>query len=42
MAGWNASTYAAAPPLAINNCTFTGNEAVGADGTNNSAALFGG
>ncbi len=32
----------AAPSLAINNCTFTGNEAAGANGANNSAALFGG
>ncbi len=32
----------AAPSLAISNCTFTGNEAVGASGANNSAALFGG
>ena len=32
----------AAPSLAISNCTFTGNEAVGANGANNSAALFGG
>jgi len=32
----------AAPSLAINTCTFTGNEAVGANGANNSAALFGG
>ncbi len=32
----------AAPSLAISDCTFTGNEAVGANGTNNSAALFGG
>ncbi|MGO9464149.1 MAG: hypothetical protein ACLQVF_08330 [Isosphaeraceae bacterium] len=32
----------AAPSLAIGNCTFTGNEAVGASGANNSAALFGG
>ncbi len=31
-----------APSLAISNCTFTGNEAVGANGANNSAALFGG
>jgi len=32
----------AAPSLALSNCTFTGNEAVGANGANNSAALFGG
>jgi hypothetical protein len=32
----------AAPPLALSYCTFTGNEAVGANGTNNSTALFGG
>ena len=32
----------AAPSMAISNCTFTGNEAVGANGANNSAALFGG
>ena len=32
----------AAPALAISNCTFTGNQAVGANGANNSAALFGG
>ncbi len=32
----------AAPSLAISNCAFTGNEAVGANGANNSAALFGG
>ena len=28
--------------MAISNCTFTGNEAVGANGANNSAAVFGG
>jgi hypothetical protein len=32
----------AAPALAISNSTFTKNEAVGANGANNSAALFGG
>ncbi len=32
----------AAPSLAITNTAFTGNEAVGANGANNSAALFGG
>ncbi len=32
----------AAPSLAITNCTFTGNEAVGSSGANNSTALFGG
>ena len=32
----------AAPSLAISYCVFTGNEAVGANGTNNSTALFGG
>ena len=35
-------TFARRLPLAISNCTFTGNEAVGANGANNSAALFGG
>jgi hypothetical protein len=32
----------AAPSMAISTCTFTGNEAVGASGANNSAAVFGG
>jgi hypothetical protein len=32
----------AAPSLAISGCAFTGNEAVGANGTNNATALFGG
>jgi hypothetical protein len=36
------NTTFAAPSLAISNCTFTGNAAVGADGANNSTALFGG
>jgi hypothetical protein len=30
------------PPMSIDNCTFTGNEAVGANDANNATALFGG
>ena len=40
--GENELTNPATDPLAISNCTFTGNQAVGANGANNSTELFGG
>jgi hypothetical protein len=40
--GENTLTNPATDPLAISNCTFTSNKAVGANGANNATELFGG